>query len=109
MIVKSGLHMLLLASALTLPSSAAGQPAPSVQASTPYITGTCTNCHGTHGRSPGAMPSLAGLSSPYFAETMKQFREGKRPATIMHQIAKGYTDQQTDALAEYFARQTPAR
>ena len=55
------------------------------------------------------MPSLAGLPQTYFVEQMKQFREGKRPATIMHQIAKGYTEQQTELLAEYFARQTPAR
>ena len=55
------------------------------------------------------MPSLAGLAPPYFVEQMKHFREGKRPATIMHQIAKGYDDRETDLLAEYFARQTPVR
>jgi sulfide dehydrogenase cytochrome subunit len=105
---KSGSYAFLLATALALPASAAAQPA-SGQAPTPYLAGTCTNCHGTQGRSAGAMPSLAGLSQPYFVEQMKQFREGKRPATIMHQIAKGYTDQQTDLLADYFARQTPVR
>jgi cytochrome subunit of sulfide dehydrogenase len=105
---KSGSYGLLLAIALALPSSAAAQAAPP-EVSTPYLTGTCTNCHGTLGRSAGAMPNLAGLSPPYFVEQMKQFREGKRPATIMHQIAKGYTDAQIDLLAEYFARQTPAR
>jgi cytochrome c553 len=36
---------------------------------------------------------------------MRAFRDGKRPATIMHQIAKGYTDAQIDAVAEHFARQ----
>ena len=70
-----------------------------------YVAANCANCHGTFGRSSGAMPSLAGLQKPYFVEQMKLFREGKRPATIMHQIAKGYSDQQIDQLADFFARQ----
>ena len=36
------------------------------------------------------------------------FRDGKRPATVMHQIAKGYSDQQVEELADFFGRQ-PAR
>ena len=34
---------------------------------------------------------------------MKAFRAGTRPATIMHQLAKGYSDAQIDAVAAYFA------
>ena len=77
-------------------------------ASMPFVAGTCTNCHGPQGRSAGAVPSLAGLPQRYLVEQMKAFREGKRPATIMHQIAKGYSEDESAALAEYFARQ-PAR
>ena len=40
---------------------------------------------------------------------MKAFRDGKRPATIMHQLAKGYTDPQIELIADYFSRQSPAR
>ena len=36
---------------------------------------------------------------------MRAFRDGKRPATVMHQIAKGYTDAQIDAMAAWFAAQ----
>ena len=36
---------------------------------------------------------------------MRAFRDGKRPATVMHQLAKGYSDAQIDALAGYFAAQ----
>ena len=72
-----------------------------------YIAANCANCHGTDGRSAGGggMPGLAGLSAAYFVEQMKAFREGKRQATIMHQLAKGYTDAEIAALAEYFAKQ----
>ena len=42
-------------------------------------------------------------------EQMRAFRDGKRPATIMHQLAKGYTDQQIELIAEFFSRQKSAR
>jgi cytochrome c553 len=74
-----------------------------------YLAATCANCHGTTGTAQGAMPSLAGQQKTFIVEQMKAFRDGKRPATIMHQLAKGYTDQQIDLIADYFARQTPAR
>lgn len=70
------------------------------------VAATCANCHGTTGTTVGAMPSLAGQQKSYIVEQMKLFRDGKRPATIMHQIAKGYTDAQIEAVAEYFSKQT---
>ena len=68
---------------------------------------TCSACHGTDGKAlaGGAMVRLAGLEAPYIAEQMRAFRDGKRPATVMHQIAKGYNDAQIDALAAFFAAQ----
>jgi sulfide dehydrogenase cytochrome subunit len=36
---------------------------------------------------------------------LREFRDGKRSATVMHQLAKGYTDEQIDAIAAYFAAQ----
>jgi cytochrome c553 len=63
----------------------------------------CANCHGTDGRSVGVMPTLAGLDRDYLIKQMDDFRSGKRVATIMHQIAKGLSDDQTAAIATYFA------
>lgn len=74
-----------------------------------YLAANCANCHGTNGVAKGAMPSLAGQKSEYIAEQMRAFRDGKRPATLMHQIAKGYTDAQINAIAGHFARQPAAR
>jgi len=51
------------------------------------------------------MPNLAGQQRDYLVQQMQDFRAGKRPATIMHQIAKGYSDEQIDALAAYFSAQ----
>lgn len=76
------------------------------------LAATCFTCHGTDGRSVGGVPpSIAGQGKSYLLQQLKEFKEGKRAATIMHQHAKGYTDEQLDAIAGYFANvrsDTPA-
>ena len=71
------------------------------------IAANCAACHGTNGKAaPGsAVPGLAGQPKEAFVTAMAQFKEGKRPATLMHQIAKGYTDAEIAALADYFSKQ----
>jgi cytochrome subunit of sulfide dehydrogenase len=69
------------------------------------LAAACANCHGTNGASVQGMPYLAGQSSTYIVARMREFSSGKRPATVMHQIAKGYTDAQIEALAAYFSAQ----
>lgn len=96
--------LLLLASAATLAQAPSAPPANAA-----HLAANCANCHGTTGSAKGAMPSLAGQKKDFIVEQMKAFRDGKRPATIMHQLAKGYTDQQIELVADFFARQTPAR
>ena len=66
------------------------------------LAAPCAICHGTNA---GGLPNLAGQPGDYIAKQLRDFRDGKRPATIMHQISKGYTEPQIDALAAYFAAQ----
>jgi cytochrome c553 len=74
-----------------------------------YIAGNCANCHGTFGVAKGGMPSLAGQKKDQIAARVREFRDGKRAATVMHQLAKGYTEAQIDAIAEQIARQSTAQ
>lgn len=70
------------------------------------LAATCANCHGTEGRSVTKdVAPLAGLPREHIVTQMKAFKDGTRQATIMHQVAKGFTDQQIDAMAGYFAAQ----
>jgi cytochrome subunit of sulfide dehydrogenase len=69
------------------------------------VAANCANCHGTDGRSRGATPSLAGQDATVIVQRMKEFRDGRRAATVMQQLAKGYTDAQIEAAAAYFAAQ----
>lgn len=73
---------------------------------TKSLAATCANCHGTDGRSVTKdVPSLAGMPRQDIAASLRAFKAGTKPATVMHQLAKGYTDPQIDSLAAYFAAQ----
>jgi len=95
-------YLVLVASALTaLPVAAQDNQGRNLAA-------PCAICHGTEGRTTtkeSPLIPLAGLPRDHIATQMRAFRDGKRPATVMHQIAKGYTDPQIDALATWFAAQ----
>jgi cytochrome c553 len=73
------------------------------------LAATCANCHGTGGVSRAEVESLAGKPKDELVRKMQEFKGGSKPATIMHQLAKGYTDPQIDALSAWFAAQKPAK
>lgn len=74
------------------------------------LSNACAGCHGTNGASAGpSMPSIAGQNKVAFVEAMKLFRSGERPSTVMGRLAKGYSDADFEAMAEYFAKQKPHR
>ena len=69
------------------------------------LVASCASCHGTDGRpvEGSSVPALAGIPKATLTAQMKAFKEGTRPATIMHQLSKGYTDDQIDRISTYFA------
>lgn len=67
---------------------------------------TCNNCHGVGGVSAGSsMPSIGGLSRSYLRTVMKQWKYDERSGITMPRIVKGFSDDEIDALASYFAAQ----
>lgn len=75
------------------------------------IAAGCAMCHGTRGNTVqgASVAPLAGRPAADIVAQMKAFKEGTRQATIMHQIAKGYSDAEITAMAAYFAQQAPGR
>ncbi len=69
------------------------------------LAATCAACHGTDGRTAGINANLAGVPKDTLVQTLKAFKSGEKPATVMHQLAKGYSDAQLDAVAGYLAAQ----
>ncbi len=94
------LTLALLASSAGL-AQASGLP----QTPPPYFAANCANSHGTDGKSTAAIPGIAGKDKAWQEEVLKAHKQGTRPATIMHQLAKGYTDEEIAILADYFSRQ----
>jgi cytochrome subunit of sulfide dehydrogenase len=71
------------------------------------LAATCANCHGTNGKAVdgSSVVTLAGMQREYIVAQLAAFKAGTRPATIMHQISKGYSDEQIAQIATYFSQQ----
>jgi sulfide dehydrogenase cytochrome subunit len=68
---------------------------------------TCAACHGSDGKAQGAIPSISGRDAEQLYRTLLEFKNGQRPAaTVMHQHAKGYTDDELRRIAQAFAAQS---
>lgn len=69
------------------------------------LANSCAACHGTHGKSPGAIPAINGKSAKFLVQSLKDFQNGKRPSTVMGRHASGYSDQEIQLIAEFFSKQ----
>lgn len=71
---------------------------------------TCFFCHGAHGQSRNAWyPALTGQPKAYVVVQLHAFADGERHNAYMAPLAKALTEEQINALADYFARQAPTR
>jgi sulfide dehydrogenase cytochrome subunit len=76
---------------------------------------TCTNCHaskptdsntGQLNPAISAIPPLYSLSAQYIQEAMLAFKYNQRPATVMHQLAKGYSDTDIARISQVLGQPT---
>lgn len=72
----------------------------------------CQACHGKDGNSPSAeMPRLNGQPWPYLANRVRSFRDPTRQTPhatyFMMDVNSSVSDKSLEALARYFAAQTP--
>ena len=99
---------LALASTLMAVGSLARGQGTDAQAPRPRaLAATCSHCHGIDGHAVEgeSFARLAGRPADELLAQLMAFRSGQRPATVMQQIAKGYTPEQLESLARYFAGQ----
>lgn len=96
------------------PASAAPTPSVPGPASNPapvpasVMAHSCAACHGTNGQlGDEYFKPLAGMPVQQFVRTMTDFREGLRASTLMGHVARGFTDADLQAMAEFFAAQQP--
>lgn len=83
------------------PAPVAPPEKPPTPAAVVNMISNCYSCHGTDGRSAGAIPSLTGMTALQAKTMLMGFKSGELPATVMTRHAKGYTDAELEALANY--------
>jgi cytochrome subunit of sulfide dehydrogenase len=66
---------------------------------------SCSGCHAARADVQSAIPRLNGRNASELVQQMAAFRSGQRPATIMDQIAKGYSEAEIQAIADWYAAQ----
>lgn len=68
---------------------------------------SCAACHGTNGKSAAEeIKPLAGKPKADIVKALKDARAGEpKTLTVMHQHAKGYTDDEIDRIAEFYSKQ----
>jgi cytochrome c553 len=91
-----------LAAAIGYASVAAAVAA---SAEPPVGAASCSGCHSASARVTTPAPRIAGLDRAAIVKAMQEFRSGQRAATVMDRIAKGFTDEEIQAIAAWYAGQ----
>lgn len=102
--MKHRLLLRSLASALLLASFLSGGTVRAADAGPPGAS-SCTGCHSAMRIPDSVIPRIAGRKAADIVQFMREYRSGAWPSTVMGRIAKGFDDQQTDAIAAWFAAQ----
>ena len=78
-------------------AAAAAEPPPGAS--------SCSGCHPPTASAETKVPPLRGHNPAEIVAAMQAFRSGERPSTVMGRIAKGFSDDETRAIAAWLAAQ----
>ncbi len=90
-----------LAAAIGLVSIAAAV----ASAEPPAGAAACSGCHPASSRVASPVVRLNGLDQATIVKSVREFRSGQRVATVMDRIAKGFTDEEIEAIAAWYSTQ----
>jgi len=100
-----GLTPLVVVGGLVMAAAVLLAGSPALGADPQALASGCSSCHTNSDTLTTAIPKIRGLPEAAIAEALRAYRAGKRPATVMDRIAKGFTDEEITQLAAYFSRQ----
>jgi len=66
---------------------------------------SCSGCHPPSASADAKVPPLRGRDPAEIVAAMQAFRSGDRPSTVMARIAKGFSDDETRAIAAWLSAQ----
>lgn len=79
------------------PIGSAGPPPPGAS--------SCSGCHPASASVDTPAGHLIGHTPADIVAAVQAFRSGQRPATVMDRIAKGFTDDEIKAIADWYGAQ----
>jgi cytochrome c553 len=78
-------------------AAAAAEPPPGAS--------SCSGCHPSSASVETKVPPLRGRDPAEIVAAMQAFRSGERLSTVMGRLAKGFSDDETRAIAAWLAAQ----
>ena len=84
---------------------ASGAAALAASPEPPAGASSCSGCHAAGARADTTVPRLIGRSAADIVAQMQAFKLGQKPSTVMDRIAKGFTDAEVQAIADWYAQQ----
>jgi len=66
---------------------------------------SCSSCHPTSAKVQTPVPRLIGRKPVDIVAAMLAFRSGQKPATVMDRIAKGFSEAEIRAIADWLGAQ----
>ncbi|HBU20524.1 MAG: hypothetical protein A2X72_19090 [Burkholderiales bacterium GWF1_66_17] len=64
---------------------------------------SCMACHGPDGRAEGTGQAIGGRPAKDLLGKLLGYKSGQLKGTIMHQHAKGYSDEELSRIADHFS------
>lgn len=97
---------ILVAAGFATPAMASGEKVDPQFVYNSALAATCASCHGTNGVSvaDARVPWINGLTPQEMSKAMLEYKNGTRNGTIMPQLAKGYTDEQIEIIAQVLGK-----
>jgi len=74
-------------------------------ADAPPGASACSGCHPAGSGVDTPVKRLKGQAVAQIVAAVQEFRSGTRPATVMDRIAKGFTDDEIKAIADWYGAQ----
>ena len=108
--IRSGAFLAALAVATAAqaqapaPAEQFGKPIGSAGAAPPGAS-SCSGCHPASASVDTPVKQLVGRKPEEIVAAVEAFRSGAKPATVMDRIAKGFTDDEIKAIADWYGAQ----
>jgi len=94
--------------AVALPCLTIGSADASSAVEPSILAASCSNCHGTDGRSTSSIPSIANTPYSILKAKLEAFKTNPAPDdTVMPRLMRAYDAEQIEQLARYFSTMKP--